>query len=196
MSSDMVLLGEIVRPHGVKGEVKLRSFTADPCAIGAYGELVTERGERVTLKNVRAAHDHVIARIAGVDDRDAAERLKGRKLQVARDALPETGEDDEIYAADLVGLAAIAQDGRTLGEIVAVQDFGAGDLLELAVPGTKRTVLLPFTDDVVVEIAEDRVIVDASDGSVASAFLAPVGETPQELEAANDNPPIESGEAT
>jgi 16S rRNA processing protein RimM len=195
MSSDMVLLGEIVRPHGVRGEVKLRSFTQDPCAIGAYGELVTERGERVTLKNVRAAHDHVIARIAGVEDRDAAERLKGRKLQIAREALPETDEDDEVYAADLIGLACIAEDGRALGEIVAVQDFGAGDLLELAVPGTKRTVLLPFTDDVVVEVTGEAVVVDASEGSVASAFLAPVGETPQELEAANDNPPIDSGDA-
>ena len=196
MSQDMVLLGEIVRPHGVRGEVKLRSFTQDPCAIGAYGELTTERGERVTLKNVRAAHDHVIARIAGVEDRDAAERLKGRKLQVAREALPETDEDDEVYAADLIGLACVAEDGRTIGEVVALQDFGAGDLIEDCLTGTKRTVLLPFTDDVVVEITGKAVIIDASEDSVAAQFLAPVGDTPQELEAANDNPPIDSGEAT
>lgn len=186
MSQDMVLLGEIVRPHGVRGEVKLRSFTADPCAIGAYGALTTERGERLTLKNVRNAHDHVIARIEGVDDRDAAERLKGRKLQVAREALPDS--DDEVYAADLIGMACTAEDGRTIGEVIAVQDFGAGDLIEIALPGTKRTVLLPFTEDVVVEITEDAVVIDVSEGSVAAQFLAPVGETPQEFEAANDNP--------
>lgn len=187
-SSDMVLLGEIVRPHGVRGEVKLRSFTEDPCAIAAYGALTTERGERLTLQNVRAAHDHVIARIAGVADREAAERLKGRKLQVARDALPEPGEDDEVYAADLVGMLVVTEDGRRLGEIVAMQDYGAGDLIEIAVEGTRRTVLLPFTDDVVIEIGDEAVVVDASEGSVAAQFLAPVGDTPQDIEAANDNP--------
>lgn len=184
----MVLLGEIVRPHGVRGEVKLRSFTADPCAIGAYGALTTERGERLTLKNVRSAHDHVIARIEGVDDRDAAERLKGRKLQVAREALPDNDDEAEVYAADLVGLACTAEDGRAIGEVVAVQDFGAGDLIEIALPGTKRTALLPFTEDVVVDITDDAVVIDASEGSVAAQFLAPIGETPQEFEAANDNP--------
>lgn len=184
----MVLLGEIVRPHGVRGEVKLRSFTEDPCAIAAYGALTTERGETLTLKNVRAAHDHVIARIEGVADRDAAERLKGRKLQVARDALPEPGADDEVYAADLIGMPVVTTDGRRLGEIVALQDYGAGDLIELSVEGTRRTVLLPFTDDVVIEIAADAVIVDASEGSVAAQFLSPAGDTPQDFEAANDNP--------
>lgn len=179
----MVVLGEIVRPHGVRGEVKLRSFTADPCAIGAYGALVTERGETVALKNVRAAHDHVIARIEGVTDRDAAERLKGRQLQVSRDALPDDLDEDEAYAADLVGLPVVDAAGATLGEIVALQNYGAGDLIEVSVPGRKMTVLLPYSEDVVLEEHGDRVVVDASDGSVAASFLAPAGKAEAEANA-------------
>ncbi len=171
---DMITLGEISRPHGVRGEVKLKSFTEDPCAIGAYGVLVTERGETVTLKNVRLAQDHVIARIEGVTDRDAAERLKGRKLQIDRAALPDDElDEDEAFIADLIGLAVVDQAGAALGEIAAVQNYGAGDLLEIAVPGKKATLLLPFTDDVVVEIGEDAVVIDASEGSIAHAFIAP-----------------------
>lgn len=176
MQDDMVLLGEIVRPHGVRGEVKLRSFTEDPCAIAAYGALVTERGERVTLKNVRPAHDHVIARIDGVTDREAAERLKGRKLQVSRDALPELDDEDEAYAADLVGLTVVDESGKRYGDVASIQNFGAGDLIEIAVEGLKRTVLLPFTDDVVIEIDDDRLVIDAAEGSIAAQFFAPVGK--------------------
>ena len=185
MSSDMVTLGEIVRPHGVRGEVKLRSFTAEPGAIATYGVLVTERGERVALKNVRLAHDHVIARIEGVTDRDGAERLKGRKLQVARDVLPDPEDDDEVYAADLEGLAVVDETGRALGMVVAVQNYGAGDLLEIGAEGVKRTVLLPFSDDVVIEIGDEAIVIDASEGSVAAAFLAPVAAADQPP--ANDN---------
>lgn len=169
----MIILGEISRPHGVRGEVKLRSFTEDPCAIAAYGVLTTERGERVTLKNVRAAQDHVIARIEGVTDREGAERLKGRKLQVARDVLPELDDEDEAYAADLEGLKVVDEAGAEIGEVVAVPNYGAGDLLEIALPGKKMTLLLPFSDDVVVEITDEAVIIDASEGSVANAFLKP-----------------------
>lgn len=176
MSENMVLLGEIVRPHGVRGEVKLRSFTDDPCAIAAYGALTTERGERVALKNVRAAHDHVIARIDGVTDRDAAEKLKGRKLRVARTALPALDDEDEAYAADLVGLTVEDETGRRIGDVVAVQNYGAGDLLEIAVEGQTRTVLLPFTEDVVVDVEDTRLVIDAADGSIAAQFFAPVGK--------------------
>ena len=191
----MVILGEIGRPHGVRGEVKLHSFTSDPCAIAAYGVLVTDKGEAVTLKNVRAAHDHVIARIEGVTDRDGAERLKGRKLQVARDALPEIDDEDEEYAADLVGLTVADEAGHVFGEVIAVQNYGAGDLIEIAVEGTRRTVLLPFTDDVVIDIVDERMIIEAGEGSIAAAFFAPVSETPPTVEGgpepANDNPEME-----
>lgn len=173
MPSDMIILGEIARPHGVRGEVKLRSFTEDPCAIAAYGALTTERGETVRLKNVRAAHDHVIARIEGVTDREGAEKLKGRKLQVARDVLPELDDEDETYAADLEGLTVVDQAGAVIGEVVAVQDYGAGDLLEIAVPGARATLLLPFSDDVVVEIGDETVTIDATEGSIAAAFIKP-----------------------
>jgi len=173
VSDDMITLGEIGRPHGVRGEVKLRSFTEDPCAIAGYGVLVTEKGERVTLKNVRAAQDHVIARIEGVTDRDAADRLKGRKLMVARDALPDLEDEDEAYVADLEGLKVVDTQGADIGEVLAVQNYGAGDLVEITVPGQKATLLLPFSDDVVVEITDEAVVIDASEGSVASAFIKP-----------------------
>ena len=187
MSSDMIILGEIVRPHGVRGEVKLRSFTEDPCAIAAYGALVTDRGESVTLKNVRAAHDHVIARIEGVADRDAAERLKGRQLKASRAALPELDDEDEAYAADLVGLDVADQTGRRLGTVFAVQNYGAGDLLEISMDGAKGTVLLPFSDDVVLEIGEDALALDLTEGSVAAQFLAPARQ--------DEDAPADEGEA-
>jgi 16S rRNA processing protein RimM len=165
---------------------KLRSFTADPCAIAAYGALITERGETLVLKDVRAAHDHVIARIEGVADRDAAERLKGRKLQIDRDALPDTDDEDEIYAADLIGLAVVDEAGAALGEVVAVQDYGAGDLIEVKLNGKRGTLLLPFSDDVVIEITDTQLVIDAAEGSVAHQFIVPGPVSPDGVPA-NDN---------
>jgi 16S rRNA processing protein RimM len=159
--SSRVLLGRIAGAHGIRGEVLIRSFTSAPEDIGAYGALSTEDGSRAfEIASARATPKGVVARLQGIVDRNAAEALKGTDLYVARDRLPPPS-NDEFYYADLIGMTAVGPDGATLGEIVAVQNFGAGDLLEIRPAGGGRTELLPFTDDVVpeVDIAARRVTV-------------------------------------
>jgi|GEM_PF-448468 len=128
----MICLGIVSAPHGVRGEVKIRSFTERPEDVVAYGELYDETGERSFRAQRRGmVRGAVVARFEGVDDRDAAERLRGLRLHVPRDRLP-PAEGDEYYHADLIGLRAdlLAEDGGTdqpLGTVCAVEDFGAGD---------------------------------------------------------------------
>lgn len=149
----MILLGRIVGAHGIKGEVVVHSFAHQPEDIAAYGPLSDKSGTRTfKLRVLRVTpKGAIIARIAGVADRNAAEALKGIELFVAREKLPEPG-DGEFYHVDLIGLAAVAPDGTRIGEIVAVQNYGAGDLLEIRIPGRKETELVPFNDDFVPEV--------------------------------------------
>ena len=141
----IVLLGRITGAHGIRGEVSLQSFTEVPEAIGSYGELQDARGtRRFRLSNVRFSGKRLTARVDGVSDRNAAEALAGQELFVARSRLPPAA-DDEFYHADLVGLIAHDGDGKEIGEVVAVQNFGAGDLLEVRLSGSQRTELFPFT---------------------------------------------------
>lgn len=159
--SSRVLLGRIAGAHGIRGEVLIRSFTAAPEDIGAYGALSTADGSRAfEIESARPTAKGVVARLKGIADRNAAEALKGTDLYVARDRLPPPS-DNEFYYADLVGMTAVGPDGATLGEIVAVQNFGAGDLLEIRLQASGRTELFPFTDDAVpeVDIAARRVTV-------------------------------------
>jgi 16S rRNA processing protein RimM len=156
-----VLVGVIAAAHGVRGLVRVKSFTADPKSIASYGELSDERGVRhfrLTLQG--QAKDGVIARIDGVADRDAAEALKGTKLFVDREALPDIAADDEFYQTDLVGLRVEARDGKTLGRVKAVLNFGAGDLLEIEGEGV--SLMLPFTKQVVplVDLPGGRLVAD------------------------------------
>jgi len=160
-----VLLGVIAAPHGVRGLVKVKSFTAEPAAIGAYGPLENEGGDRrFALEPVGAAKGMLIARLAGVADRDAAEKLKGVRLYVPRAALPEPGAE-EYYHADLLGLVAVLRDGTPLGRVVAVNDFGAGDHLEIA-RQDEGSVMVPFTRAVVpvVDLAAGRLVIDPPAG--------------------------------
>ena len=130
--SDRILIGVIVGAHGVRGEVKVKSFTAAAADMAAYGPLTDEAGtRRFKLKLVGQAKGTVIARIDGVADRNAAEALKGLRLYVARTALPDTGED-EFYHADLIGLPLQLRDGSAYGRIEPVENYGAGDVLEIA----------------------------------------------------------------
>jgi 16S rRNA processing protein RimM len=148
-----VCVGRIGAPHGVRGEVKLWPFTADPLAVARYGELATADGTRTfEVEALRPARDHVVARLKGVRDRAAAEALRNLELFVPRDRLPAIEAADEFYHADLVGLAAIGRDGAAVGTIVAVHNFGAGDLLELRPHNSDQTILLPFTAQTVPEI--------------------------------------------
>ncbi len=166
---DIVLLGHISAAHGIRGEVVVKSYTDNPVDIGAYGPLSdVDGGHSFELSRLRVTKKGVIARIVGITDRNAAEALRGTKLYIARDKLPPPGED-EIYHADLIGLTALRCDGTEAGEIVAIQNFGAGDLLEIRLKGSRRTEFVPFTEDFVPELnpATGRVIVIMPDDTVS-----------------------------
>jgi 16S rRNA processing protein RimM len=162
VSPHLVCLGQIGAAHGVRGEVRLRSFTADPAAINDYGPLQTDDGRIIEIKSLRPAKDHFVVTLAGVADRDAAERLTNVKLYVPRDRLPPTTAPDEYYHADLIGLAAVDRAGKPIGTVVAVHNFGAGDLIELKRPESAKTDLIPFDNNTVpeVDIAAGRLVID------------------------------------
>jgi 16S rRNA processing protein RimM len=151
-----VLLGEIGRPHGVRGLVRLHAFTADPMAIGAYGALTDATGTRRFAVTPLPGG---LGRIEGVADRDAAARLTGTKLYVARDRLPPPTDPDEFLLCDLEGLRAFGEDGSELGTVLAVEDHGAGPFLVIQGAGGER--LVPFTRAAVpsVDIAAARLTV-------------------------------------
>ena len=148
-----IFVAKIGAAHGIRGDVKLWPMTADPMAFADYGALETQDGKR-TFEFVRAkpAGNFLIAHIKGVDDRNAAEKLVNTELYVSRDALPEIEEDDEFYYADLVGLKAVDRAGAQIGEVAAMHNFGAGDIIELKLAGKRDTVLIPFTEYTVPEI--------------------------------------------
>jgi 16S rRNA processing protein RimM len=157
----LVCLGQIGAAHGVRGEVRLHSFTADPTAITSYGPLESEDGRIIEIEAMRPAKDHFVAKISGVADRNAAELLKNLKLYVPRTRLPEPDEPDEFYHADLIGLTVVDRAGEKLGTIVAIHNFGAGDLIEMTPDGGGKTELLPFDEVHVptVDIAAGRIVV-------------------------------------
>jgi 16S rRNA processing protein RimM len=156
-----VLLGHIAGAHGVRGEVLIKSYAATPEDIAAYGPLTDETGSRaVSIKVLRVTAKGVIARVDGVVDRTAAEALKGMRLYVERNKLPETGTD-EFYHTDLIGLMAVSLEGKAIGEVVSLRNYGAGDLLEVRLAGSRETELVPFTTAFVsdVDIAGGRVVI-------------------------------------
>jgi 16S rRNA processing protein RimM len=161
VTSAQICVARIGAPHGVRGQVRLWTFTEDPFAVLDYGPLATKDGKRsFEVDNVREAKGHLVATLKGVVSREDAERLNGVELYVARDALPDT-EDGEYYHADLIGLAAVNAAGETIGRVVAMHDFGAGDIIEIA-PPEGATLLLPFTDAVVptVDIKAGHVVIE------------------------------------
>ena len=156
-----VLIAQIGAAHGVRGEVRLKPFTQDPLGVAAYGPLESEDGKRrFEIESVRPAKDMLVARLKGVADRNAAEALKNVRLYVARERLPDAG-DDEFYHTDLVGLAAVSPRGEAIGTVKAVHNFGAGDLLEIA-PADGATIMLPFNETTVpvVDIAAGKIVVE------------------------------------
>ena len=158
-----ICVGKIGAAHGIRGEVKLWPFTTDPLAIAEYGVLETADGARVIeIESLRPARDFLVARIKGIATRESAEALRNVELFVPRDRLPKIEGDDEFYYADLVGLAAVDRAGAPLGTIVAVHNFGAGDLLELKLETENDTLLIPFTALTVPEldIAGGRVVIE------------------------------------
>lgn len=160
--SPRVLLGRIAGAHGIKGDVLIRSFTGDPAAVAAYGPLQDQSGSRrLAIRVLRVTEKGVVARIEGIGDRTAAETLKGLELYAERSQLPMAGER-EYYHSDLIGLRAVDTRGQPVGEVVAVQNFGAGDLIEIRLDGGRATELVPFTDAFVpmVDVACGRIVVD------------------------------------
>lgn len=163
---DRLLLGHISAAHGIKGDVLIKTYTGAPEAIGEYGPLLDETGGRsFVLERVRVTPKGVVAHVAGVGDRNAAEALKGTRLYVPRERLP-PAEEGEFYHADLIGLQAVDQTGTAIGTVIAVENFGAGDLVEIRLAESGRTVLVPFTDARVpeVDLAARRLVIDVIPG--------------------------------
>jgi 16S rRNA processing protein RimM len=159
-----ICVARIGAPHGVRGAVKLWTFTEDPLAVKRYGPLLTKDGVRqFEVTSAREAKGHLVATLKGIATREDAERLNGIELYVAREKLPATDED-EYYHADLIGLAAVNAANEPLGRVIAIHNFGAGDIIEIA-PPSGATMLLPFTNAVVptVDVAAGRVVIELPD---------------------------------
>ena len=160
-----ICVGRIAGAHGVQGLIRINSYTEEPMDVAAYGPVTDEDGERMfELEAKRMAKTQVLARIKGVMDRSAAEALRGVRLYVSRDVLPPPA-DDEFYWEDLVGLVAETVDGKPLGKVLSVQEFGAGEMLEI---GKRRggTTLVPFTRDIVpqIDLQEGKLVIDPPAG--------------------------------
>jgi 16S rRNA processing protein RimM len=168
MDRDLICLGALAGAWGVQGAVRLKSFCADPAAIADYAPLVTEEGRSFGVTLLQPLSGAYAARITGIASREAAEALKGTRLYAPRDRLPAL-PDDEFYHTDLIGLLVVDTGGAELGRIKAVLDHGAGDILEIARPGS-ADLLLPFTRAAVptVDIAARRVVADPPEGLLDS----------------------------
>ncbi|MBE7243905.1 MAG: ribosome maturation factor RimM [Actinomycetospora chiangmaiensis] len=175
---DLVLLGEFGRPHGLNGEIRLKSYTGDPLAIAGYGPLRASDGRSLELLDARpapgAAADILLCRVKGVADRTGAEALNRVSLSIARDKLGEP-EEDEFFLADLIGLAVVDEAGAQLGSVVAVPNYGGGDLLEIRSVQGGPTALLPFTKAFVpsLDVVSGRVT-----ALLPEDFFAPPGQKP------------------
>lgn len=149
-NENLLLMGRIGAAHGIKGEVRIQSFTEDPLALVDYGPLATNKpGLTVRILAARTTTNVLVARLEGVNDRNAAEKMNGVELYVDRALLPETEDEDDFYHADLIGLRAQLIDGTVVGVVSAVPNFGAGDLLEVRDQRSGDTYLYPFTRAVV-----------------------------------------------
>jgi 16S rRNA processing protein RimM len=159
-----ICIARIGAAHGVRGAVKLWTFTEDPLAVLRYGTLSTKDGARqFVVTHAREAKGHLVATLKGIVTRNEAERLNGVELYIARDKLPAT-EEGEYYHADLIGLAAVNAADEPLGRVTAIHNFGAGDIIEIA-PRHGAAMLLPFTNAVVptVDLAAGRVVIELPD---------------------------------
>ena len=160
--AERIRVARIGAAHGVRGEVRLWSFTEDPLAVTRYGPLETEDGKlHFAIEAARPGKDFLVARLAGVTDRAAAEALRNVDLFVPRGRLPPIEEVDTFYHADLIGLAAVGEDGAAIGTIKAIHNFGAGDLIEIEPAGGGEATLLPFNQTTVptVDLTAGHVVV-------------------------------------
>lgn len=155
-SSDRIILGQIGAPHGVRGQVRIKPFTADPLALGDYGPLYDAKGNRFDITDARLAKAMLVVTFKQVTTREAAETLNGTELGVARDQLPDEAlEDDEFYVEDLVGLTCLDEAGDKIGSVTAVHNFGADDIIEVRLAKTGKSEMYPFTMETVPELDLD-----------------------------------------
>jgi len=153
-NTSRLLVGRIGAAHGIKGGVRIATFTGDPLAIASYGPLQTNRpGLVITIGDARLMKATIIAKLKGITDRTTAETLNGVELYIDRSQLPETEDEDDFYHTDLIGLEARAEDGTVLGQVIDLPNFGAGDLIEIGDKKTGQTELYPFTKAVVPTVA-------------------------------------------
>ena len=162
-SSKRLLMGRIGAAHGITGEVRILSFAEEPHALKTYGPFTTNRpGLTVEIENARATTNVLVARLKGVTDRTAAEKLNGVELYVDRDRLPPPEDEDDFYHSDLIGLEARLADGTVLGKVTAIPNYGASDLIEVRDGRTGDTYLYPFTKAVVphVHVADGYLVIE------------------------------------
>lgn len=186
--ADPILLGVVGGAHGIKGEVRIRSFTADPTDIGAYGPLFDAEGNRYTIRSARFQKTVVVAAIAEVRDRNHAERLNGTELFVDRSVLPEDDDEDAFFQTDLIGLSAVSIAGEPIGTVIAIHDFGAGDVVEIR-PERGASVMIPFSEAAVpaIDVEAGTMTVEP----VAAGLKDSVGDQAEEAAALSER---EAGE--
>ena len=162
-AQDRVCLGVVAGARGLKGELRIKSFTEVAADVAGYGPVVTDDGQTLTLNVIGEAKGVIVACTEGVTDRTQAEKLKGQRLYVARDALPATQDEDEFYHADLIGLDVVDETEQPCGTVIALYNFGGGDIIDVRRPAG-RSVMVPFTMAAVpvIDTAAGRIVVDSS----------------------------------
>ncbi len=158
MPRDLIRVGVILGAHGIRGEVKLKSFTVDPKAIGSYRPLVSAAGETFEITRLKPQVEDFICTLKSVADRNKAETLKGTELFISRAQLPK----DQLYLHDLIG-APVFNGDALLGTILGFENYGAGDLVDVKIEGKTETVLIPYTEFFIVTASADKVVVNLPD---------------------------------
>ena len=167
MKSDLISVAVITGAHGIRGEVKLKSFTADHKAVATYGPLISATGEIFEITKLKPATTDFIATLKNVTDRSRSETLRGTELFIDRAQLPKTS-DDEIYMHDLIGTSVYGANDVLLGVIVGFENFGAGDLMDVKVVGQSESVLIPYIRNFIISATMEKVIVDLPDDYLES----------------------------
>ena len=188
---DRICVAAVAGAFGVRGEARLKPFTDDPLAVAAYGPVETEDGARkFTVKISRPINDGLAVWLSGVRTREEAEALKGTRLYVARAALPEPDED-EFYHTDLIGLKVEDLKGEPLGVVRSVQNYGAGDFLEIVTPGRRAPALMPFTRETApkIDVKGGRLVADPPEGVFGEDEKPPKGAASQDSDAQDSDGP-------
>jgi 16S rRNA processing protein RimM len=157
-----ILIGEIATAHGIKGFVKVRCFADDPGLLESGPLFLGESGDKTLTLSLKHSTDKAfVAEVKGIDDRNDAEKLRGTKLYIDRDSLPEAG-DNEYYYEDLKGMNVIDKEGAPMGVVINVTNFGAGDLLDIQKPGSAETFYLPFNGETIIDVAMNSKTITAT----------------------------------